>query len=100
MIQPCFVLRNLQFKQEGKFSFITNFKVVSSSLIDWLIDSAFCSQRRKKCPREVACLKKQKAVLWISFKFSVIIHYLEACFKASLQLFYMLSFLMMSMIIL
>lgn len=53
--QPCFVLRNLQFKQEEKFSFITNFKVVSSSLIDWLIDSAFCSQRKKKV-QEVACL--------------------------------------------
>lgn len=48
VIQPCFVLRNPQFKQEGKFSFVTNFKVISSSLFDWLIDSAFCSQRGKE----------------------------------------------------
>lgn len=35
----------------------------------------------EKSPREVACLTKQKAVLRISFKFSVIIHYLAAGFK-------------------
>lgn len=58
--QPCFVLRNLQFKQEEKFSFITNFKVVSSSLTDWLIDSAFCSRGGKKVQEKQLALRNRR----------------------------------------